>query len=96
VGVQRELATRVTRLHPARGAVEQLDTKLPLELVLRPRNARLGDIQPLRGAADPALLQDGKKIPQLTQVHLCITALAPRSRNRTRGDGKRTANGGSR
>ena len=53
----------------AAGAFQQRHSEPPFELPDRPRQRRLGDPDPLRGAPEVQLLGDGHEVPQLPRLH---------------------------
>ena len=56
------------RAHAA-GAIEQLVAELALEAADLRAHARLGDVQPLRGAREAPFVGDGDEVLELAQLH---------------------------
>src|SRR5581483_6714478 len=55
--------------HGVGRAVKEAHPELLLELAHLLADGRLGDVQPLRSAAEMQLLRDGDEVPQVSEFH---------------------------
>src|SRR4051794_31478973 len=80
-GGQRDAALR---------AVEEPDAELLLELADLLADRRLGDVEPLRGAAEVQLFGDGDEVPEMAEFHrwALFTPSAPSAPSAGRGAGR--------
>ena len=67
-GVRQHRRPDRRRAHSA-GAIEQLLAELALEAADLRAHARLGDVQPLRGAGEAPFVGDGDEVLELAQFH---------------------------
>src|SRR3954453_18643874 len=79
-------------------AVEEPDAELVLELADLLADGRLGDVEPLPGAAEVQLFGDGDEVPEMAEFHRWapFTPSAPSAPSAGRGAGRSRARGRAR